>query len=125
MNIPEPIGTALQEPTVRGIAITLGALLLTEIVKQLAKRYANNKGVLRGIVLVVCAGGAFAATWGPDGEVTFAEWWGLFWPTVTTAEFSYQWVLKTLGQWRRDVARMKDATAVDDLKGGKSNGGTA
>lgn len=95
---------ALQDPTVRGAAIIIAALLLTQLVKELAE-HTQSKLLLRAVVLAVCAGGAFAVTWGPDGQVTYAEWWGFFWPTVTTAEFSYQWVLKALGQWRSGRAK--------------------
>ena len=96
---------ALQDPTVRGAAIIVTALLLTQLVKELSERYAESKLLLRAVVLAVCAGGAFIAAWGPDGQVAYAEWWGVFWPTVTTAEFSYQWVLKALGNWRSGRAK--------------------
>jgi len=90
---------ALQDPTVRGAAIIVAALLLTQLVKELSVRCADNKLALRATVLGVCGAGAFIAAWGPDGKMSVAEWWAFFWPTVTTAELSYQWLLKSILGW--------------------------
>ena len=95
-----------QDPTARGAAIVIVALLLTQAVKECSERWAQSKWALRSMVLAVCGLGALVMTWGPDGQVSFSEWWGTFGPAVTTAEFSWQWALKALGQWRAKQAEV-------------------
>lgn len=86
----------LNTPGVREAVIVVVAVLLTQLVKWRQAEVANSKIAMRVLVVIVCGLGALASSWS-DGRVTAVEWFGTFWPAVTGAEFSYQWLLKALG----------------------------
>lgn len=79
---------------VRVAIIAIVASLLVQGVKRWKSQLAGSKVAVRLVTLAAVAIGALAADWGPDGQITVATWWPVFWQSALGAEFSYQWLLK-------------------------------
>lgn len=86
----------LEDSALRIAMVTVGVVLLLEVLKWLRPRLEGNKLALRGTLLVLCALGVAATDWLPDGQVNWgaaAMAWAI---TVAGAETSYQWIVKWL-----------------------------
>lgn len=79
------------------VAVVVSVLLWALREKCVVDALAQNKWLTRGVSVACVALGAAVADWLPDRALTFQTWLPVFVGAVPTTEFSYQWIVKSIG----------------------------